>query len=137
MNKKGFRKLGVGLLVLVILLTAGWLINQQRVRPRPQPAAPRAQLPVPTASVTITSQGFIPQTILVKKDSTVTWTNQDNKPHQVSSDPHPTHSLIPALGKGKLLPAGSSQTFTFTQPGTFTYHDEQNPLKFKGTIVVK
>ena len=132
----------IGLVIALALVLGGYYYlsysqgSLSLKLPTPQPAVSPVP-PVSQAIVTISSKGFLPQTLLVKKGSTVTWTNQDNKPHQVSSDPHPTHSLIPALGKGKLLPAGSSQTFTFTQPGTFTYHDEQNPLKFKGTIVVK
>ncbi len=121
------------LFTLAVLLLAGQYLKQQKVSP--QPVVSQVQTPI--AQVTITAQGFIPQTILIKKGSTINWTNQDSKPHQVSSDPHPTHTLLPAIGKGKLLPAGSSFTLTFDKTGTFTYHDEQNPLKFKGTVVVK
>lgn len=127
------RLLTILLVILIVLLTAGWFINQQRIKP--QLATPQVKLP--TAQVTITTQGFVPQTILIKKGSTVNWTNRDNKPHQIASDPHPTHSLLLTLGKGKLLPAGSSFTLTFDRTGTFTYHDEQNPLKFKGVVVVR
>lgn len=134
MTKK--RLLTILLIILAVLLTAGWFINQQGIFfQKTQPATPQGQLPA--AQVNITAQGFVPQTILVKKGSSVNWTNRDNKPHQIASDPHPTHSLLLTLGKGKLLPAGSSFTLTFDRTGTFTYHDEQNPLKFKGVVIVK
>lgn len=134
MTKK--QLLTILLIILAVLLTAGWFINQQGIfSQKTQPATPQVQLPA--AQVTITAQGFVPQTILVKKGSTLNWTNRDNKPHQVASNPHPTHTLLPVLGQGKLLPAGSSFTLTFDRTGTFTYHDEQNPLKFKGVVIVK
>lgn len=145
-------KLIVGGILLVVLLGAGWFLNQQGVLSRTSqtalklwqeflslesPLTPAVKPPVPLAQITVTAQGFVPQTILIKKGSSVNWTNRDNKPHQIASDPHPTHSLLPALGKGKLLPAGSSFTLTFDKAGTFSYHDEENPLKFKGVVIVK
>ncbi len=137
---------------LVVLLGVGWFLNQQGILSKLTLTArqmwqeflsldslvtPAVKPPTPTAQITVTTQGFVPQTILIKKGSVVKWTNRDNKPHQIASDPHPTHSILPAIGKGKLLPPGSSFTFTFDKAGTFTYHDEQNPLKFKGVVIVK
>ena len=148
----GKKKLILGGIFLVLLLGVGWFLNQQGILSKltltsyqmwqeflslesPQPTALPTKPPV--AQITVTAQGFVPQTILVKKGSTLKWTNRDNKPHQIASDPHPTHTLLPIMGKGKLMPAGSSFTLTFDRTGTFTYHDEQNPLKFKGVVIVK
>lgn len=149
--QKGFKKLGVGLVILAVLLGTGWFLQQQGIlsnltltaqqvwqelfSSESQPTIPQAQ--IPAAQVTITTQGFVPQTILLKKGSGVIWTNTDNKPHQIASDPHPTHSLLPTLGKGKILSPASSFTLTFNKTGTFTYHDEENPLKFKGVVIVR
>ncbi len=148
----GKKKLIKVSILLIILLGVGWYLNQQGILSKASQTAwnlwqefrsldavttltqPPAAIP---AQVTITAEGFVPQTILVKKGSTIKWANRDNRPHQVASDPHPTHTMIPTLGKGKLLPTGSSTTLTFDNAGTFTYHDEQDPLKFKGTIIVK
>lgn len=148
----GKKKLILGGIFLVVLLGTGWFLNQQGILSRMSltaselwqeflslgsPVTTAVKPPAPLAQVTITAQGFVPQTILIKKGSPVNWTNRDNKTHQIASDPHPTHLLLPALGKGKNLSPGSSFTFTFDKTGTFTYHDEQNPLKFKGVVIVK
>lgn len=156
-GQRKFKKLMAGLIILAVLLLVGWSLHSrgvfsqlaatsfklwQELSPS-QPAAPQThrsptrQAPLPTARATITGKGFVPQTLLVKKGSQVSWTNQDKKSHQVTSDPHPTHSLLPALGQGKPIPPNSTFTFTFDKAGTFTYHDELNPLKFKGVVIVK
>lgn len=148
----GKKRLMLGAIFLVVLLGIGWFLNQQGILSKmsqnaqqlwqeflslesPTVSSPTSQ--IPTAQVTITEQGFVPQTILIKKGSTVNWTNRDNKPHRVTSDPHPTHSVLPTLGEDNLLITGASYTYTFNKTGTFTYHDEQNPLKFKGVVIVK
>ena len=92
--------------------------------------------PVLAATVTITKDGFVPATIQVKKGSQVTWTNTDGATHQVVTDPHPAHTNLKSLDSDP-LGQGDSFTFTFEKTGTYGYHDEMNPLKFKGTVIVK
>ena len=50
-----------------------------------QPSAPSGLFPG-EASVVVTSDGFIPATLLVKKGSLVTFLNQDRKNHQHGSN---------------------------------------------------
>lgn len=94
-------------------------------------------IPVAQATVTITKTGFVPATIKIKKGQQVTWTNTDTKDHQVSADPHPSHSSLPNLSEtSKILPQ-ESMSFTFEKTGTYGYHDELNPLTLKGTVIVE
>lgn len=86
------------------------------------------------AEIAVTNQGFIPATILVKQETQVTFISRDNKQHQIASDPHPTHIGLPGFFQAR---PGASYTYTFTKTGTFTYHDEINPLRFKGIIIVE
>ena len=88
------------------------------------------------AQVEITKDGFSPETIQVQKGTQVTWTNKDSSPHQVASDPHPTHTNLKGLVSDSLT-QGDSFSFIFEKEGTFTYHDHLNPLKFKGTVIVR
>lgn len=88
------------------------------------------------AEVTITESGFIPENIAVERCQQVNWTNQDKSPHQVAADPYPTHSTYPEL-VGPALTKDDSFSFIMEKSGTLTYHDELNPLKFKGSIIVK
>ena len=58
---------------------------------------------------------FRPQTIKVSVGATVTWNNMDNKVHSVISD----DGLF-----SKRLEYGESFKYTFTQNGSYKYHDE-------------
>lgn len=91
----------------------------------------------PAASVEITADGFVPQTIRVKKGDTITWTNKDTQPHQTASDPYPANDGQVVLNSQEALAEGESYTATFENIGTFTYHDELNPTGFKATVIVE
>ncbi|MFC0543640.1 cupredoxin domain-containing protein [Kutzneria chonburiensis] len=68
-----------------------------------------------TQAVTMAQYAFAPATITVHVGDTVTWTNQDQAPHDVTttSAPVPLHSPT--------LSTGQSWTYTFSQPGTYAY----------------
>ena len=96
-----------------------------------------AVIVLPAAEVGITAAGFNPATIKIKKGQIVSWTNLDDKPHQVASDPFPTSETLPGLRAEAPSEKGESYSFTFEESGTYTYHDRLNPLKHKGTVVVE
>jgi len=79
-------------------------------------------------SVAITDGAFGPATLTVSVGDTVTWTNTDDSPHTVTAEGG-------AFDSGN-LDEGLSFSFTFTDPGTYTYvcnyHDEM-----RATIVVE
>lgn len=101
--------------------------------PVPTPATPAA---VRTAAITITKDGFTPASLTVKAGTKVTWTNTDTKPHAIASDPHPAHTGLKGLESANLTQKGT-YSFTFTTPGSYTYHDHLNPYKLHGTVVVE
>ena len=84
--------------------------------------------PKKTTDATIKNMAFSPAQITVPAGSTVRWTNQDSIPHTVTAD------------NGKFnsgnLSSGNSFEFTFTTPGTYSYHCSIHP-NMKGTIVVQ
>jgi plastocyanin len=88
------------------------------------------------AQVEITKNSFSPATLKIAKGDIVVWTNKDTSPHQVASDPYPSNDTVPGLLSDSLA-TGDSFSFAFDNTGTFTYHDNLNPLKLKGTIVVE
>lgn len=65
-------------------------------------------------AVTIQNMAFTPQNLRVKVGQTVTWTNQDQILHTVTSD-------TGAFESGNMNPGGTF-SFTFTKAGTFSYH---------------
>lgn len=89
----------------------------------------------PTALVQITAEGFVPATVMVLPGSLVTWTNTDNKPHRVASNPHPTHSDVQGLESPDIAP-GESYTYRYGQQGSFGYHDHLNFTR-TGTVIVE
>ena len=78
---------------------------------------------VSSIGVSITQNGFSPQTIQIKKGQSVIFTNTDTSPHQVASDPHPTHTNLPGFDSQEALLTNESYVFIFEKTGTFAYHD--------------
>ncbi len=87
-------------------------------------------------TVTISSTGFSPESITIKKGESVTWVNSDTTNHTVNSDNHPTHLLYPVLNKAGLIKPAESKSVKFDQTGTFTYHDHLNAA-LVGKVIVK
>src|SRR5919109_242652 len=70
--------------------------------------------PTPTpggSTITITSSGVSPRSVTVAAGSRVTFVNNDSRPHDMASNPHPEHTDCPALNDvGFLQPGQSRQT---------------------------
>jgi plastocyanin len=86
--------------------------------------------PAATATVTveIRKSGFVPATVTINQDDSVTWRNVDTKNHQVVANGGQFASPI--------LPPGKTYTRTFRSGGTFRYHDGLHPT-LRGTVVVR
>ena len=80
-----------------------------------------------TASVLIQSFQFQPPTITVRAGDTVQWTNRDATLHTSTSD-------TGVWNTGNIA-QNASGSFTFTIPGTFTYHCA-NHSAMQGTVIV-
>jgi len=79
--------------------------------------------------------GYAPDTIILVMgvNNSVTWTNNDIAAHTVTSDN--TTGGTPVFDSGNMA-AGASYSYTFTAPGTYTYHCDYHAW-MKGTVVVK
>lgn len=88
------------------------------------------------ATISITAQGFEPQTIKVKQGDSVAWENKDTQARQVDADPDPSSNTT-TNHSGQLLAQGDSYTTTFETPGSYGYHDHTNPETFKATVIVE
>jgi plastocyanin len=80
------------------------------------------------AAVKIENFTFTPKSVTVKAGTAVTWTNQDDIPHTVTST---TKQF-----KSKALDTDDKFTFTFMTPGTYEYFCSLHP-HMTGTIVVE
>lgn len=96
--------------------------------------------PTPTNTITITSSGVSPKAITVARGSQVTFVNNDSVPHEMNSDPHPSHTNCPEINSVGFLSAGQSkQTGNLNAPGVCGYHDHQRETvtSLQGTITIQ
>jgi plastocyanin len=89
-----------------------------------------AALPAQAAdtAVKIANFTFGPNALTVKTGTTVTWTNEDDIPHTVTS--------TTLAFKSAALDTGDKFSFKFTTPGTYKYFCSLHP-HMTGTIVVE
>jgi plastocyanin len=83
------------------------------------------------AQIAISSRGFTPISVKVKKGDSVAWIRKDGSMHLIVSDSGP------ATFKGQgALQFNDMYLTTFNTVGTYTYHDQLNP-SLKGTVIVE
>ncbi len=64
-----------------------------------------------TTTITIGTDGRVsPASITVAPGSRVTFVNNHNRPHDMSSDPHPSHEDCPEINQVGFLQAGQTRT---------------------------
>jgi len=80
-----------------------------------------------TSKVSITSSAYSPSSVTVVSGSTVTWTNNDNTVHTVTTADE-------SINSGDIAP-GSSYSKTFSSMGTYNYYDAHN-TSMKGVLIV-
>jgi plastocyanin len=83
--------------------------------------------------VNMTGSQFDPETLTVKKGSTVEWVNQDSVNHDVTKDTGPGPRF--SSGSGNLA-NGDTYKVTFNRAGTVQYECTVHP-GMTGTIVVR
>ena len=92
------------------------------------------------ATITITAAGVSPKAIQIAVGSRVRFVNNDARPHDMQSDPHPMHTDCPELNEvGFLVPGANAQTGAFAQPKTCGFHDHNdgtNPA-WMGRIIIR
>jgi plastocyanin len=97
--------------------------------------------PTATTTITITSAGVSPKNITVARGSQVTFINNSAVPHEMASDPHPTHGSCPEIENSVgFLSAGQTKlTGNLNVARTCGYHDHQRDFDttLQGTIVVQ
>ena len=94
----------------------------------PTPAPVSAPAPSTNVTVNIHYPSFDPSPLNVKVGTKVTWINNDNFPHTVTSD------SSDLLNSGSIAP-GTSFSYTFIAPTTENYHCSIHPM-MKGSVLV-
>ena len=96
--------------------------------------------PVQTNTITITAAGASPRNVEVALGSRVRFINNDSRPHDMTSDPHPDHSDCPDLNQvGVLLPGQMRETGNLVIARTCGFHDHNEPTNsaLRGMITAR
>ena len=75
------------------------------------------------------SYRFEPSVIEIEPGTTVTWTNNDDFPHDVH--------LLDGTDRRVDLPIGGTGRLTFESPGTYEYECSLHPQQMRGTVIVR
>ena len=93
------------------------------------------------ATMTITAAGVSPAGVTVAAGQTVTFINNDNRPHEMASDPHPQHGSCPSMeaGLGTIAAGQTKVTHNFANAGACGFHDHQDDTntRLQGTITIQ
>jgi len=92
------------------------------------------------ATITISNNAVSPSTVTIAVGQSVTIVNNDNRAHEMNSNPHPVHTDCPSINNvGLLQPGQSKSTFGFSGTGTCGYHDhnQSDTTSLQGRIVIQ
>jgi hypothetical protein len=93
-----------------------------------------------TRTILIVNNAVCPTTLTVPRGSQVAFINNDNRAHEMNSDPHPEHTDCPELNQvGHLEPGQSRQTGNLNTPRTCGFHDHLNDQNraLRGSITIQ
>jgi plastocyanin len=96
--------------------------------------------PVLTTVVTITSSGANPRNIAITPGTRILFINNDNRSHNMTSDPHPEHDECPTINQVGFLAAGERrETGNMVEVRVCGFHDHDDPdtIALRGQIVTK
>lgn len=110
--------------------------TQQATQPTPSLPKKDETTVTTSATVSITKDGFLPQTIRVKRGSQITWVNNDTTPHTIAFDTNSSYKALENFTTDEPLSPNETISFTFEQAGTFTYRQTETSA-FKGTVIVE
>lgn len=143
------------LVALAVVILGGLIIYQQNTstgtnEKETAPSSGESVIAPAGNVVEITSSGFSPQELTIKKGETVRWINKQSRPSWPASAQHPTHTVYPGssilkcetsekssiFDSCKGLIEGGSWSFTFNEVGSWGYHNHLASDNF-GKIIVK
>ena len=110
-------------------------------------STPTTPSPTPTptpgsggTTITIAGSGVSPKELTVAAGTRVLFVNNDSRPHDMSSDPHPEHTDCPEINQAGFLLAGQSrQTGNLNTVRTCGFHDHDQPdtASLMGRIIIR
>ena len=122
-------------LVLVMAACGGGASTPTTPSPSPTPTPGSGG-----TTITITGTGVSPKELTVAAGTRVLFVNNDSRPHDMSSDPHPEHTDCPEINQAGFLLAGQSrQTGNLNTVRTCGFHDHDQPdtASLMGRIIIR
>jgi plastocyanin len=116
--------------VLVLVGLTGFLVKLMVEQSSSKPGA----LPKEVV-VTLTKDGFKPETVTVPVGGAVRWKNESGGAATVNSDNYPDNNLYRDLNLGEFQ-ENSTLALILSTKGTYGYHDHLHPER-KGKVVVE
>ena len=95
---------------------------------------------VQTNTITITSSGASPRNIQIAAGTRVLFVNNDSRSHNMTSDPHPSHTDCTDINQVGFLSTGESrETGNLVTVRTCGFHDHDSPSQanLQGQIVIR
>lgn len=135
------KKITVIAVVLVVVAVGAFLLLSKNMETPTPPVALDTSSPQVAAVlneqniVTLSENGFSPASITVKVGESVVWENMSGSMATIDSNPHPVHTSYEPLNLGE-FPDGRAISLTFSQAGTYNYHNHLNSSQ-TGTIIVE
>jgi len=110
--------------------------------PGPSPLTPPSTPPgaVNTLTITIANNVATPKDIIVPIGSQVTFINNDNRSHEMESNPHPEHTDCPPLAQvGFLSPGQTRSSGNLNTARICGYHDHNlaEVAGLQGSITIR
>jgi plastocyanin len=106
----------------------------------PSPNITCSSIPNPATTIWILNNAVCPASLTVPRGTRVTFINNDSRPHDMASNPHPEHTDCPAINDVGFLQAGQTrQTGNLTVARTCGFHDHDQPTNtaLQGSIVTQ
>ena len=92
------------------------------------------------ATITIANGRVTPNEVTINAGQSVTFTNNDGRVRNISSDPHPVHTDCPAINAvGNMNNGQTKLTNALTTARTCGFHDHDDPdnSNMKGRILIR
>jgi plastocyanin len=112
-----------------ILIAAGYFLANSKT-----PSGNTGSTGSPQA-IRITDDGFVPETLRVKRGTVVRFINETSEWRWPASDLHPTHTLMPEFDPKSGIAPEEEWRFRFERSGEWGFHDHLAPY-MTGKIIV-
>lgn len=135
------RKQSLTLVAVAAALSLAYACGGSSTAPSPNPGGGTGSPGTVGQTITIGSNGVMsPATVTIRAGESVRFVNNHNRPHQMSSDPHPNHTDCPPINALPTLdPGQSGQTNGLTTTRTCGIHDHLNDQDpgLRGSIIIQ